>query len=138
MIHYANPCDREDCCAMREILNRPEINDFLLGVKLEASHQLTRWGTAQDRSKGPEEWYWLVGYLAGKALQAQRADDEGKFMHHLISTAAILANWHYFASNPDPVQFPEKPTIESLAAILDRPDDGVPVKINTDGSISEI
>jgi len=137
MIHYANPCEREDCRAMREILNRAEIDSFIEGVKLEAAHQLTRWGTEQDRNKGPEEWYWLVGYLAGKALQAQRADDEGKFMHHLISTAAVLANWHYFASNPEPVEFRKpRPTIEELQAILDQPNDAVAVTINRDGSIS--
>lgn len=105
MIHYANPCDREDCRALREVLKRPEINDFLLGVKTEAAHQMKRWGPGQDRSKGPEEWFWVVGYLAGKALAAQRACDDGKFMHHLISTAAVLANWHYFATNPDPQEW---------------------------------
>jgi len=102
MIHYANPCEREDCRALRELLSRPEIDKFLEGVKLEAAHQLPRWTVEKDRAKDPEQWYWLVGYLAGKALQAQRAGDDGKFMHHLISTAAVLSNWHYFASNPDP------------------------------------
>jgi hypothetical protein len=105
VIHYANPCEREDCSAMRAILNRPEVDDFLLGVKMEAAHQLLRWGTEQDRSKGSEEWFWVVGYLAGKALRAQRDGDDGKFMHHMISTAAVLANWHYFASNPDPKEW---------------------------------
>jgi hypothetical protein len=104
VIHYTNPCEREDCRAMRDLLHRPEIQEFLLGVKLEAAHQLLRWGTEHDRTKGPEDWYWTVGHLAGKALHAQRADDDGKFMHHLISTAAVLANWHYFASNPDPLE----------------------------------
>lgn len=105
MIHYANPCGREDCCALRELINRPEIRDFLLGVKLEAAHQIKRWGVEHDRTKDPEEWFWAVGYLAGKALQAQRTDNDGKFMHHLISTAAILSNWHYFASNPKPQEW---------------------------------
>lgn len=105
MIHYANPCNREDCAALRELLNRPEINDFIEGVRLEAPHQLQRWGVKQDRTKSPEEWYWVVGYLAGKALHAQRAGDDGKFMHHLITCAAVLANWHYFASNPSPQEW---------------------------------
>jgi hypothetical protein len=121
MIYYANPCEREDCRAMREVLNRPELDDFLLGVKLEAAHQLIRWGTAHDRCKGPEDWFWTVGFLAGKALQAQRVDDDGKFMHHLISTAAVLANWHYFASNPE-VELPGvsalEPAQEAVAKAL--------------------
>lgn len=104
-IHYANPCNREDCQALRELLNRPEINDFLAGVKIEAAHQLTRWGIEQDRTKGAEEWFWVVGYLAGKALHSQRIGDDGKFLHHLITAAAVLANWHYFASNPDPSEW---------------------------------
>ena len=95
-------CQREDCKALRELLNRPEINNFIEGVRIEAAHQLRRWGREHDSTKSPEEWFWTVGYLAGKALAAQRADDDGKFMHHLISTAAVLANWHYFASNPEP------------------------------------
>jgi hypothetical protein len=107
-IHYTNPCEREDCRALRELLNRPEIDNFLEGVKLEAAHQLPRWSVDKDRNKGPEEWYWLVGYLAGKALAAQRAGDDGKFMHHLISTGAVLSNWHYFASNPDPQEWEKR------------------------------
>lgn len=105
MIHYANPCEREDCQAVRALLNRPEIDDFLAGVKLEAAHQMLRWGPGQDREKDPEEWFWVVGYLAGKALQAQRTGDDGKFMHHLITLAAVASNWHYFASNPDPQEW---------------------------------
>jgi hypothetical protein len=92
------PCERVDCTILRERLNRPEITNFLSGVKLEAAHQIQRWGEAHDREKSPEDWYWAVGYLAGKALRAQRDVDEDKFLHHLISTAAVLSNWHYFAT----------------------------------------
>lgn len=102
-LHVSIPCPVvEQIIAVLLTLDRPEIDDFVKGVKLEAAHQLKRWGVGHDRSKDPEEWYWIVGHLAGKALAAQRADDDGKFMHHMISTAAVLANWHYFASNPDP------------------------------------
>jgi hypothetical protein len=101
MIHYANPCDREDCCAYREearrlakILNTPEIDDFFKGVALESKHQRLRHGDEADLEKDPEEWYWLVGYLAGKALHAQRSGNMEKFKHHLVSTSAVLANWH--------------------------------------------
>lgn len=94
--------------SLRSLLNRPEINDFIEGVRIEAAHQLQRWGIEQDRNKNPEDWYWTVGYLAGKALHSQRAGDDGKFMHHLMTAAAVLANWHYFASNPDPQEWEAK------------------------------
>ena len=79
---------------LHELDNTPEIEDFLQGVRLEAAHQVTRWGEAHDREKSAENWYWLVGYLAGKALRAAIAGDRAKALHHCISTAAALLNWH--------------------------------------------
>jgi hypothetical protein len=79
---------------LEKILNTPELNDFAKGVELEAKHQRARWGDEHDTEKEPEEWFWVVGYLAGKALRAQRDGDLEKFKHHLITGAAIMANWH--------------------------------------------
>lgn len=79
---------------LHELINTPEIEDFLQGVRLEAAHQVARWGEAHDREKSAENWYWLVGYLAGKALRAAIAGDRNKALHHCISTAAALLNWH--------------------------------------------
>lgn len=76
------------------LINAPEIDRFLRGVHLEAVHQVERWGTAHDRAKRPADWFWLVGYLAGKALHASVADDRQKALHHCISTAAALYHWH--------------------------------------------
>lgn len=76
------------------IINTPETADFMAGVPLEAAHQRERWGTSHDAGKAPEDWFWLIGYLAGKALRAQNAGDVEKALHHTISTAAALANWH--------------------------------------------
>ena len=75
-------------------LNTPEIENFARGIVLEAAHQRTRWGSAHDRSKSAENWFWLVGYLAGKALRASIDGDREKALHHTISSAAALANWH--------------------------------------------
>jgi hypothetical protein len=75
-------------------LNTPEIEDFASGVVLEAAHQRTRWGSAHDRSKSAENWFWLVGYLAGKALRASIDGNREKALHHTISAAAALSNWH--------------------------------------------
>lgn len=79
---------------LRALLDTPEIEDFVKAVKLEAAHQIERWGTVDDRGKTPADWFWLVGYLAGKALHSQLDGNREKALHHCISTAAALCNWH--------------------------------------------
>lgn len=76
------------------LLNTPEIDDFDLAVPLEAAHQVARWGAEHDSGKNPEDWFWLIGYLAGKALAAFKVGDMEKARHHCISTAAAARNWH--------------------------------------------
>ena len=78
----------------RELLNTPDVKDFATGVVMEALHQRERWGSEHDAGKMPADWFWLVGYLAGKALHAQTSGNTDKALHHTISTAAALANWH--------------------------------------------
>jgi hypothetical protein len=77
-----------------DLLNNPIILEFLDGTRAEVAHQIQRWGTVGDRAKAPADWFWLVGYLAGKALAAHVKGDLNKAMHHTISSAAALANWH--------------------------------------------
>lgn len=76
------------------IVNSPQSDDFLRAVSTEAEHQRQRWGSEHDSGKQPADWFWLVGYLAGKALHAHAAGDTVKAEHHVITTAAALANWH--------------------------------------------
>jgi hypothetical protein len=76
------------------IINTPETADFMAGVPLEAAHQRDRWGSEHDAGKSPFDWFWLVGYLAQKAAASAVAGDADKAMHHTISTAGALANWH--------------------------------------------
>lgn len=76
------------------VLNSPSIHAFTEAVNIEAAHQRARWGAAHDAGKQPEDWFWLLGYLSGKALAAAKAGDIEKAMHHTISSAAMLANWH--------------------------------------------
>lgn len=80
--------------ALRKLIDSPELHDFARGAVLEAAHQVERWGTDHDSGKTPADWFWLVGYLAGKALHAQTSGNTEKALHHTISTAAALANWH--------------------------------------------
>lgn len=77
-----------------QIIDTPQKDDFLRAVSTEAEHQRRRWGAEQDAGKTPADWYWLVGHLAGKALHAHAAGDTVKAEHHVITTAAALANWH--------------------------------------------
>jgi len=79
---------------LEALLNTPELKDFIKAVPLEAAHQRERWGVEHDAGKEPEDWFWLLGYLAGKALAAFKIGDKEKALHHTISSAAVLANWH--------------------------------------------
>lgn len=79
---------------LKALLNTPEIEDFDKAVPLEAAHQVQRWTAAHDAGKNPEDWFWLVGYLAGKALSSLKAGNIEKAKHHCVSTASALRNWH--------------------------------------------
>ncbi len=80
--------------ALSLLLNTPEVDDFDRAIPLEAAHQVQRWGVKHDSGKEPADWFWLVGYLAGKALTAHLLGNIDKAKHHTISTAAALRNWH--------------------------------------------
>jgi hypothetical protein len=75
-------------------LFEPETEDRFDGTRLEAGHQNLRYAATHDAGKTPADWFWLVGYLAGKALAAAITGDIDKAKHHTISTAAALLNWH--------------------------------------------
>jgi hypothetical protein len=75
------------------LVNNPQTHEFLEAVRAEAAHQVERWGEAHDRSKSSENWFWLVGYLAGKALRSAITGDKEKALHHTISSGAALAQW---------------------------------------------
>lgn len=79
---------------LERLINNPETDDWLSGARLEAAHQVERWGSAHDAGKTAWDWFWLIGYLAQKAAAAQVAGDGHKAKHHTISTAAALLNWH--------------------------------------------
>lgn len=73
-------------------INTPEIADFLSAVHNEALHQRERWGTQGDAGKADADWFWLIGYLAGKAIRPDTTPE--KRLHHIITTAAACLNWH--------------------------------------------
>src|SRR5258708_4428357 len=74
-------CANEALEKYKASLDHPELEDFAKGVVIEAQHQRQRWGDDHDTTKEPEEWFWLIGYLAGKGLRSQRDGDMEKFKH---------------------------------------------------------
>lgn len=85
---------RTEVARLTALINTPEILDFIKAVQIEAVHQRERWGSAHDEGKEAADWFWLLGYLAGKALSSDKAGDRDKMLHHIITTAAACANWH--------------------------------------------
>lgn len=78
---------------LEALLDTPHTSDWFEGVKFEAGHQIKRWGSEHDAGKGPADWFWLIGYLAQKAMGAQMLGDTEKAKHHTVSTGAALLNW---------------------------------------------
>lgn len=80
-------------------LNTPEILDFTKAVVSEAAHQRARWPSEYDAGKSDADWYWLIRYLAGKALHNPANEmpaDEAR-LHRIVTVAAAAANWHLSA-----------------------------------------
>lgn len=79
---------------LEALINHPLNADWFEGVRIEAAHQVERWGSAHDAGKLPLDWFWLIGFFAQKATRAALDGDVEKAKHHTISTAAALLNWH--------------------------------------------
>jgi hypothetical protein len=86
-------CGSEELARLQKLLNTPEILDFSKAVVLEAAHQRERWGAKKDEGKTDADWFWLIGYLAGKALHGPENTPE-KQLHRIITIAAASCNWH--------------------------------------------
>lgn len=84
--------ERDD---LRALLNAPETRDFVEAVKREAAHQRTL--DHRDETKTDAEWMWTVGWLIAKAVHATTLE---KRLHHLVTSAAALANWHRLRAAP--------------------------------------
>lgn len=76
------------------LINTPELIDYAKGVQLEAAHQRERWGSDHGTGKLAPDWFWLIGYLAQKAMMSHLAGDTEKAQHHCITVGAAMANWH--------------------------------------------
>jgi hypothetical protein len=89
------------CKSCNEILGTPQLENFAQAVVAEAAHQRVRWGTEHDDGKTNADWFWLIGYLAGKCLASALAGNREKALHHVITTAAACANWHAAIAGDD-------------------------------------
>lgn len=83
---------------LQALINTPRTDDFFEAVRLEAAHQQERWGTENDAGKDAMDWFWLLGWLGGKSAKAFAQGDPEKGLHHVISSAAVLLNWHRHAT----------------------------------------
>lgn len=79
---------------IRALINSPRIDEFFEAVRIEAAHQVERWGTEHDAGKRPEDWITLYMYLLGKAAKAHFDGNRDKLLHHVITVAAVALNWH--------------------------------------------
>lgn len=109
---------------LEALINNPHTADFTEAVRTEAAHQRERWGAAHDDGKGDEDWFWLIGYLAGKALHTPIRKDlaerltlsidrpseaidlsaeslREKQLHRIITIGAAALNWHAAAAGID-------------------------------------
>ncbi len=75
---------------LHKLVWSPHTDDFLKAVRIEEAHQRDRWGDELDREKLPTDWFWLLGWLSGKAVHGPPE----KRLHHIITTAAVCLNWH--------------------------------------------
>jgi hypothetical protein len=85
---------REEIAGLKAILDIPALEPFLSAAEAEAKHQVYRWGEEHDATKTAWDWFWTLGYLGSKAAHAALARNWEKALHHTVTAAAMLANWH--------------------------------------------
>jgi hypothetical protein len=88
------------------LLSRPYIGAWVDEIMVEAAHQRERWGAKHDVGKNPQDWFWLGGYLGGKALHAHITGDLALARHHTVSAGAVLAHWAAQISGDENVMRP--------------------------------
>lgn len=91
------PALEAEIARLNAIIHTPESDDFLKGVSIEAEYQRTLHGVDDTDARFDwHQWFWVAGYLLGKALGCCKtgADNGEKAKHHLVTTAALLMNWH--------------------------------------------
>src|SRR5689334_17585738 len=68
---------------LEAINHAPDVETFFCAVEKETRYQRQLWGAEHDEGKTDADWFWLVGYLAGKALTCAIRGEADKALHHL-------------------------------------------------------
>ncbi len=84
---------QNEVARLHALINTPRTEEFFEAVRIEAAHQVERWGADHDAGKRSEDWVTLAIYLLGKAAKAHFDGDQTKLEHHVITTAAVALNW---------------------------------------------
>jgi hypothetical protein len=84
---------RDERDRLQALINTPRTDDFFDAVRIEAAHQVERWGTEHDAGKRAEDWIALLTYLTGKAPRAYYEANAEKMKHHIVTIAAVCLNW---------------------------------------------
>ncbi len=79
---------------LEQLINSPELDDFLKGVGLESAHQTERWGAESEARKSPEHYALVLNKLQGKQAVAIFDQNTEKYKHHLITMAGVCFNVH--------------------------------------------
>lgn len=79
---------------LKKLINTPIVDDFIKALPLEAAHQQYKWGNEHDSGKNCLDWFWLIGYLSQKIVMNEMAGKHDKALHHCITCAAAMMNWH--------------------------------------------
>jgi len=74
------------------LINSPEINSFIEGVKIESTHQTERWGLQEEYMPG--HFVMVANKLLGKMCVDIWDGKTDKFKHHCIALAAVMFNVH--------------------------------------------
>lgn len=84
---------------LKMLLGTPEIVDFAKAVVREAAFQREKWGPDHDWEKTDDNWFWTLGWLAGKAVTDPHGPDDKRTalerkLHRIVTAAALACNWH--------------------------------------------
>lgn len=79
---------------LESLINSPEVNDFIEGLKIEQAHQTEKWGREQEENHHPAHYILVNNKLLGKLTVAMWDGDVEKFKHHCITIAAAMFNCH--------------------------------------------
>lgn len=85
-----------------EIINKPQVLEFIEAVKSEMAHHEQRWG--DESGIPPHHFNMVLGYINGKLSKAIWDKDGEKFLHHLITITAVAGTCHkYFLQHESEV-----------------------------------